>query len=254
MSVFLRVPIRARELFVAGFSACSSEHPASKLNGATMFRIITIEREYGCGAGEIAQKLADRLRWKLWDQLLAHEVARHARCKPCEVEQREERRDPIYYRLLKSFVRGSYEGALRADQVEMLDADSIFHISKRVIEQAASDGECVIVGRGSQLFLEHRRDALRVFLYAPVTEKVQRLVSEGSRESDAQILVDTVDRERAAFIRKYFGVEWPNREIYHAMFNTAAGDQAVIDAILCLMHTPATARPAESLHALPQVH
>jgi len=152
VSVFLRVPIRTRELSVAGFSAFSSEHPASKLNGATMFRIITIEREYGCGAGEIAQKLADRLHWKLWDQLLAHEVARHARCKPCEVEQREERRDPIYYRLLKSFVRGSYEGALRADQVEMLDADSIFRISKRVIEQAASDGECVIVGRGIAAF------------------------------------------------------------------------------------------------------
>jgi cytidylate kinase len=170
------------------------------------------------------------------------------------VEQREERRDPLYYRLLKSFVRGSYEGALRADQVEMLDADSIFHISKRVIEQAATEGECVIVGRGSQLFLRHRSDTLRIFLYAPVQEKVQRLVSQGSRESDAQILVDTVDRERAAFIRKYFNVEWPNRELYHAMFNTASGDQAVIDAILCLMHTPAAALQPESLQALPHIH
>ncbi|HLZ00057.1 MAG TPA: cytidylate kinase-like family protein [Candidatus Angelobacter sp.] len=219
-----------------------------------MFRIITIEREYGCGAGEIAQKLADRLHWKLWDQLLAQEVARYARCKLSEVEQREERRDPLYYRLLKSFVRGSYEGALRADQIEMLDADSIFHISKRVIEQAASEGECVIVGRGSQLFLEHRSDTLRVFLYASAKDKVRRLVSQGSRESDAQTLVAAVDRERAAFVKKYFGVEWPNREIYHAMFNTSAGDQAVMDAILCLMHTPATARPADSLHAVPQVH
>ena len=240
--------------FVSGFSAFPPEHPASKLNGAVMFRIITIEREYGCGAVGITQKLADRLRWKLWDQLLAQEVARHARCKPCEVEQREERRDPLYYRLLKSFVRGSYEGALRADQVEMLDADSIFHISKRVIEQAASEGECVIVGRGSQLFLRHRSDTLRIFLYAPAIEKVQRLVSQGSRESDAQILVDTVDRERAAFIRKYFNVEWPNRELYHAMLNTASGDQAVIDAILCLMHTPAAALQPESLQALPHIH
>ncbi len=45
-------------------------------------------------------------------------------------------------------------------------------------------------------------------------------------------LVDTVDRERAAFIKEYFHVEWPNRSIYHAMFNTDTGDEAVIQAIL----------------------
>ena len=44
--------------------------------------------------------------------------------------------------------------------------------------------------------------------------------------------MDTVDRERAAFIKEYFHVEWPNRSIYHAMFNTDTGDEAVIQAIL----------------------
>ena len=46
--------------------------------------------------------------------------------------------------------------------------------------------------------------------------------------------MDTVDDERAAFIEKYFHMEWPNRSIYHAMLNTAMGDEIVIDAILSL--------------------
>jgi Cytidylate kinase-like family len=33
-----------------------------------MVNIITIEREYGCGGGDIARLVADRLGWKLWDQ------------------------------------------------------------------------------------------------------------------------------------------------------------------------------------------
>jgi hypothetical protein len=41
-----------------------------------------------------------------------------------------------------------------------------------------------------------------------------------------------VDRERASFIKKYFDVDWPNRPVYHAMLNTAAGEQAVVRAIL----------------------
>jgi len=65
-------------------------------------RIITIEREYGSGGAEIAKELAARLGWRLWDQLLMQEIARLAHCEPSAVEKREERRDSLYYRLLKS--------------------------------------------------------------------------------------------------------------------------------------------------------
>ena len=43
-----------------------------------MFRLVTIEREYGCGAAAIASQLADHLGWKLWDHLLTEEIARLA--------------------------------------------------------------------------------------------------------------------------------------------------------------------------------
>ncbi len=197
-----------------------------------MTRIVTIEREYGCGAPEIAQKLAARLRWKLWDQELTREVARLAHCHHSTVEQHEERRDSLYYRLLKSFARGSYEGSVNMDDpLQLLDADSLMRVSERVVRKAADEGRCVIVGRGSQHFLQDRQDTLRFFLYAPKNEKVRRLVAQGHSQNEAEDLVDTVDRERAAFIKQYFDVEWPNRPVYHAMLNTAAGDEAVICAI-----------------------
>jgi hypothetical protein len=119
--------------------------------------------------------------------------------------------------------------------VEALDADGIVRISERVVEDAAASGNCVIVGRGSQHFLRSRDDTLRFFLYASREEKISRLISEGNGERDAERLVDTVDRERAAFIKKYFHAEWPNRSLYHAMINTASGDETVIQAILSFL-------------------
>jgi cytidylate kinase len=199
-----------------------------------VIKIITVEREYGCGGAEIAQKLSDRLGWKLWDQLLTCEIARMANCNQAEVEQREERMDPLYYRLFKSFLRGSFEGSLNVHRLKLLDSDSILRITERVVQEAAAAGNCVIVGRGSQHFLRNREDALRVFLYAPREEKVRRLRSRGKSETEAEELVDTVDRERAAFIEKYFHVEWPNRSLYHAMLNTAGGEETVIQTILNL--------------------
>src|SRR5579863_6956098 len=164
-----------------------------------MIRILTVEREYGSGGGEIAQLLATRLGWKLWDQLLTEEIARLVNCPKAVVEGREERTDPLYYRLFKSFLRGSYEGSLNAHKLNVVDSESILKITEQVVQHAAKTGNCVIVGRGSQHFLRDRQDTLRVFLYAPREDKVRRLIARGKTEGEAEQLVDTVDQERADF-------------------------------------------------------
>jgi cytidylate kinase len=197
-----------------------------------MIKIITIEREYGCGGGEIAQLVANRLNWKLWDQRLTEEIARLANCPKAVVEAREERNDPLYYRLFKSFLRGSYEGSINAPKLNLVDSETIVRITRRVVEHAAERGNCVIVGRGSQQFLKSWPDTFRVFLYAPREDKVRRLLSRGKNEKEAENLVDTVDRERTDFIQKYFNVEWPDRAIYHTMMNTAIGNEAVVHMLL----------------------
>src|SRR6185312_10505026 len=151
------------------------------------------------------------------------------------VEGREERTDPLYYRLFKSFMRGSYEGSINAPKLNLVDSETIVKISQRVVEQAAQSGNCVIVGRGSQQFLKDRPQTLRVFLFAPREKKVRRLVARGKTEKEAEELIDSVDAERAEFIKKYFNVEWPDRAIYHAMVNTSCGDDATVRMILNFM-------------------
>jgi cytidylate kinase len=200
-----------------------------------MIKIVTIEREYGSGGGEIAQLLAKRLGWKLWDQLLTEEIARLANCPKAVVEVREERTDPLYYRLFKSFLRGSYEGSLNAHKLGVVDSESILRITERVVQKAAMEGNCVIVGRGSQQFLKNRQDTLRIFLYAPREDKIRRIQGRGKSASEAEQCVDTVDRERMDFIQKYFGVEWPDRAVYHNMMNTTVGDETVVRLILDYM-------------------
>ena len=202
-----------------------------------MVNIITIEREYGCGGGDIAQQVAKRLGWKLWDQRLTEEIARLANCPKAVVEAREEKNDPLYYRLFKSFLRGSYEGSINAPKLNLVDSETILRTTRRVVEHAAERGNCVIVGRGSQQFLKNRPDTLRVFLYAPREHKVRRLLARGKSEKEAEELVDSVDRERADFIQKYFNAEWPDRPVYHSMLNTAIGDECVTNMILTLVQT-----------------
>jgi cytidylate kinase len=197
-----------------------------------MTNVLTFEREYGSGASAIAQKVATRLGWKLWDQLLTDEICRRMECDRRHVEQHEERRDPLHYRLFKAFLRGSFEGSLNEPRMRLADAESIRHVTEGLVRAAAAEGHAVIVGRGSAYYLRDRPDAVHVFVYAPFEEKVHRLQREERSQEEAVQLVESVDRDRAAFIKQHFGVEWPAREFFHLMINSTIGEEAAVETIV----------------------
>ena len=180
----------------------------------------------------IAEKVAARLGWKLWDQLLTDEIARRMDCDCGEVEEHEEKRDPAFYRLLKAFMRGSFEGSLNARRLKMVDTDCVREVVLQILPEIAKEGNCVIVGRGSAYYLGTRSDAFHVFIYAPFEERVRRLRSTGNSEKKSIELAETVDRDRADFVKQYFDIEWPDRHRFHLMVNSGMGEDAAVDTIL----------------------
>ena len=194
-----------------------------------------MDREYGCGAPIIAKRLADHLGWTLWDELLITEIAKTARVAPEAARRCDERLDPWLHRSAKTFWQG-YARGFSPTQPGALDTDCMVSMVQLVIEDAARHGNCVIVGRGAPYLLRDRKDAFHVFLFAPWKEKIRRLVHSGKTQSEAEELLETVDRERADFIKHYFGMEWPDRQLYHLGINTAIGDDNVIAIVLNTMH------------------
>ena len=191
----------------------------------TMIQAITIEREFGCGASEVADLVARHLGWSLWDERLTQEIARLTQSAPQAVKQREWRSDPVVYRIFKDFLRGAFEGGLPpTNRLSLLDARRIALTSQTVVKAAFSSGPSVIVGRGAQYFLRNRDDVFHAFLYAPRDHKIRRLITAGATEKKAIEQIDTTDQARAAFVRQYLGLKWPEPHLYHAMFNTEAGE------------------------------
>jgi cytidylate kinase len=198
-----------------------------------MVRAITIEREFGCGATEIASLVAGRLGWSLWDERLTQEIARLTESTPEAVEQREWRSDPLVYRLFKDFLRGAFEGGLPpASRLHLLDARRIAAVSETAVRTALSSGPSVIVGRGAQYFLRNRKDVFHVFLYASRDQKIRRVIARGATQDKAIEQVDTTDKARAEFVRQYLGLKWPEPHLYDAMFNTDMGEARAAEMLL----------------------
>ena len=195
-----------------------------------MFRLVTIEREFGCGAASIASQLASRLGWKLWDHLLTEEIARIAQVDPSAVKRCDERMDSRLQRWAKVFWRGSYERSSHLGH-QIFDTDRMMAMMQDIMNRIGREGNAVIVGRGGPYFLREHPDAFHVFLYAPRAEKIRRTIADGHSEQEAEEMVDTVDRERMAYVKHYFNADWPTRSLYHMMVNTAVGNDPVVKTI-----------------------
>jgi cytidylate kinase len=202
-----------------------------------VFRIITVEREYCAGGSLVAAELARRRGWQLLDQQLTCEIAKIASVEEAAVARREEKCDPLVHRLAKVFWRGSYERSLPIGDDKIFDADELVELAHRVINKKALEGNCVIVGRGAPYILRARTDAFHVFVYGSRERKIQRLVRLKMSEKDAIEMVDTIDKERSAFVRKYFGAEWPCRRLYHLMLNSDNGLEHVTDMVMATMES-----------------
>jgi cytidylate kinase len=200
-----------------------------------MFRLITIEREFGCGGGVIATRLAEHLGWKVWDKLLTEEIARLAQVDPRAVRRCDERMDSRLHRLAKVFWRGSYERSTPLGQ-QVFDTDRVMTMMQDIMNRIAEEGKAVIVGRGAPYFLRENPRAFHVFLYAPRAEKMRRTIADGHSQDEAEEMVETIDRERIAYVKHYFNADWPTRSLYHLMLNTAVGNEPVVKTILDTMH------------------
>jgi cytidylate kinase len=216
-----------------------------------MFRLISLEREYGCGGGAIAAQLAERLGWKLWDHLLTEEIARLANVDTTAVKRCDERMDSRLHRLSKVFWRGSYERSSPLG-AQMFDTDRMMILMQEIMDRIGREGNAVVVGRGAPFFLRENPDAFHVFLYAPRAEKIRRAMADGISREDAEERVDTVDRERIAYVKHYFGADWPTRSLYHVMLNTAVGNDAVVQTILNTMRQLQGAPKATDYERNPQ--
>ena len=105
-------------------------HDEPRITGLRVesMRIVTIEREYGCGAPLIAEHLAKQLGWKLWDAALTDEIAKIAKVEPTAARRCDERLDPLVYRLAKTFWRGSHERSLPLSDAGIFDTDCMMQI------------------------------------------------------------------------------------------------------------------------------
>ena len=205
-----------------------------------MFRVVTLAREYGSGGGRVAQLVAARLGWKLLDRCLVEKIAETARIDPQVAEKFDERPDPWLDRLAEVFWQSpGLRGYIGGHVPGRFDGEVAAHLTRRIIEEAAEIGDCVIVGRGSQCILQQREDVFHVFVYAPRGQRLSRLLRRDAllSKGEAEEKLDAEDEIRAAYVRDHYREDWQNRHLYQLMISSCLGEKEAASIVLSALHS-----------------
>ena len=195
-------------------------------------KVITVEREYGSRGGEFAHDLAQKLGWRLLDSELVTAAARMAGVDPKLAAKFDERLDPWYYRYGKVFWHDSAYPMTGLGEDQVFDSDRMLTLIRKQMEDAAKDGECVLVGRGAACALACQSGCFHIFVYATSKSKREWFAKTFPEQAaHAEQALASHDKRRAAVIRKFYQQEWCARGLYHMLLNSAMGTEAMIEAV-----------------------
>jgi hypothetical protein len=165
-----------------------------------------------------------RLGWTLIDNEFVDEVARRAGLPPEEVARLDESAPGLLERLARTLAGGSPEMFVStggSPPLVEIEEETIVKMTERVIAEAANEGRAVLVGRGAQVVLAMRPNALHVYVVAskPFRKKiaVERL---GVDPANAEKIMAETDARRDQYVKSQYGRDRQDLTQYDLVLNS----------------------------------
>lgn len=204
--------------------------------------IVSLSRQLGAGGSEIAAGVAKALGLRVIDREAIDQAAMGAGVPEVALQELGyEGRRGLVRRILDTLKaspaipsvvemqrrdagtslpmpRGIFTPARPLLSVAM---DEYVRMVGMVIQDMAAEGNVLIIGRASQVILRDHPEALRVQVVAPLARRVEkRMRIEGLSQREATQAILASDQARADFLRRYYGVDWLDPQLYDLVINT----------------------------------
>ncbi len=171
-----------------------------------MKNIITISRQFGAGGSTIGKAVAERLGFYYCDKdMIVRAAIEAGNLSPEEIRFFDEKvpREFGFGQSLFDFYN------------KPLD-ERLYNAQKEAIRKVAEHGNCVIVGRNSNIILKEFDKTLHVFVSGNERNRINRMRELMPEYSDEKIKekMHAVDKARAKYCKHYTDTEFGNAAYY----------------------------------------
>jgi hypothetical protein len=183
--------------------------------------LITLSREYGAGASELASLLGAELGWRVLDSEIPLAVAKRLGIPSDALESWDEHVPHFFENIGNSFMLGSPDLLIDPALVGRPLARDVAVATRELIVEAAATPPLIVVGHGAQAIFSDRPHTLHLRLVAPLSERIPRIVARRSCSTqEAAEIAHYVDNDRAQYVKVYLGRDVRDPHLYSMQLNT----------------------------------
>lgn len=207
--------------------------------------VITLGGKSGNGGRNIGPKISHEMHIDYVDRLILSQVARQTGSTLGSIQKREE--EPVTFKeriskIIARILQNSASSGIGADpyfipniasflseeynelptslitQRHELDDQIFIDTLTQVINEIASSGNSVIVGRGAHIILKDFESVLRIGLVADTEDRIEIIRQrENCNSSEAELRLSNRDKARQIYFERYFNLSDPD-DIRHYDF------------------------------------
>ncbi len=185
------------------------------------FFYVAVSRQFGSGGAETASKLATKLGVNCYDKSIAEMTSVLTGIDKDLIHSSEDKTSNNFW----------YSGFLGGDSLSTYD--KVFMGQSRVIKNLAKKGSCVFVGRCATKVLENKENVVRVFISAPLSQRISRISNLYKISPiEAEKMIKKNDKARAQYNKKYGEIKWGACENYDLCLSTSIGTNKTAEIIV----------------------
>lgn len=174
-----------------------------------MSYVITIGRQFGCGAREIGTKLAEKMNISYYDKEIIKRASKESGFDEDLFKFYDEKPTSSF------LFNVSADGFIPMGNAGQTLENQIIQFQFDTIKKVADEGSCIIVGRCADYILRDSKNLVSVYLHADEEYRKNRIVKEYScRDKDALKQMKAVDKKRAKFHNFYSDNSWGDASTY----------------------------------------
>jgi cytidylate kinase len=163
--------------------------------------VITISRQFGAGGRTLGERLAKSLGYRYVHEDMIKEVALRAKVTTRKILDFERRGTTKLTKFLDKIVKTDYVDRLISSDYGYVDEKGYVDAINTVVEEIYSEGNAVIIGRGSQFILKGRENTLHLLLVANLAYRVRFLADKYKlKENEAQKAIERADIIRSRYL------------------------------------------------------
>lgn len=190
--------------------------------------VITISRQFGSGGAEVGRVVAQETGLVYIDHEIIDEVAKRLGVQREQVARQDEQTAGSVGHILEAMQSSSpfavnYSSLLGSPLAPTQNRELVYlRLTQRVILELATEGNAVIVGRGSQFLLHKAPRTLHIYIFAPLPYRIENIMKRFQVDRPhATQLIELRDQEQDAYLRRYYGSDGHQPGLYHLLMNTS---------------------------------